>query len=340
MLMAGLRQRFPALGLSLGPRAEAVRAEARAIDLARANIERDVRRRAAHAFADYLEASERVRLHAAHIDLAKRIVSAARARAEAGGPLGDVAQAEVDLAAITVEHEEARLRREGARSQIDALLGRPVDAELPDPALPTLTVPAWPLARIIEHAKTSRPEVQIARAEASANEARRSAAKREWIWPTVSAAALYFAPTSATSTSGAGVSVAVELPWLWGERKARFDAAALERSASITRAEGAELDVATEVASAWREAAAAALRVRAYDEQVLPASRKALDVAFAGYTSARTDLPVLLLASRSLIDAELARLIAAVTLEHALAELDAAAGLPVPRQPLAQWRMP
>ncbi len=85
MLMAGVRQSFPAMGLALGARADAVRAEARAVKLETSNVERDLRKRAAHAFVDYYEATERMRLHGTHIDLAQRIVAAARAKTEAGG---------------------------------------------------------------------------------------------------------------------------------------------------------------------------------------------------------------------------------------------------------------
>jgi len=340
MVMAGVQQRFPALGSALGQRAAAGHAEARAIELGSSDAERAVRRRAAHAFTDYFEASARVELHAAHIELGKRILAAAQARAQAGGPLTDAAQAEVELATMVVEHQEARVRRQGARAEIDALLLRPADAPIPDPATPAPVAPAWGIAQIVEEASKRRPEVAIARAEADADEARRIAAKREWLVPSVSLGALYFAPVGMTDQHGVGFSASIELPWLWGEKKARSDAARFDASASLTRFEGSRVQVAAEIASAYRDAAAAALRVRSYDEQVLPASRKALDVALAGYTTARTDLPTLLLASRAVVDSELARVVAAAALEHALAELDGTAGFPIPRKPLSQWSPP
>ncbi len=340
MLMAGVRQSFPAMGLALGARADAVRAEARGVKLESSNVERDLRKRAAHAFTDYYEANERVRLHGTHVELAQRILAAARARAEVGGPLSDVTQADVELATMTVEHEESRVRRQGARAEINALLVRGAEAALPNPVAAAPAAPAWSITRIVEEAQSRRPEVAMARAAAEVEDARSSVAKREWLAPTITVGALYFAPVGPTNISGAGATLTVELPWLWGERKARFDAARLEASASRTRVEGTRVDVAGEVSLAWRDAVAAALRVKSYDELVLPATHKALDVAFASYTTAKTDLPVLLLATRSLVDAELARLVAATTLEHALVDLDAAAGFTVPREPLAQWRMP
>ncbi len=80
--------------------------------------------------------------------------------------------------------------------------------------------------------------------------------------------------------------------------------------------------------------------MKSYDELVLPATHRALDVAFASLHDGEDGLADLLLATRSLVDAELARLVAATTLEHALVDLDAAAGFAVPREPLTQWRMP
>lgn len=340
MVMAGVRQTFPALGLALAARASAVRADARVVEVESTNVGRDVRRKAAHAFADYYEATERVRLHQTHIDLDQKILAAAQARAQTSGSLTDVTQAEVELAMVTVEHHEAMVKRDGARAEINALLVRRIDDPLPEPVAATPTVPAWTVARIVEEAQRLRPEVAVALAASDADEARRSAAKSEWLAPTLSVEALYFAPVGPTTTSGGGFAVSLDLPWLWGERKARFDAARLDANASRSKVEGMRVDVAAEVSTAWRDAVAAALRVRSYDDLVLPATHKALDAAFAGYTTARTDLPTLLFASRSVVESEVARLVALTTLEHALAELDAVAGFQVPREPLAQWRTP
>lgn len=340
MLMAGVEQRFPALGSALGARAAAGHAEARAMDLASSDAERSIRRRAAHAFTDYAEANARMNVHAEHIELAKRIVAAAHARAEAGGPIADPAQADVELAMVTVDHDEARVKRRGAAAEIDALLLRPDDAPVPTPVIPAPVAPTWSLTQIIDEASKRRPEVAMARAEADADEARRVAAKREWLVPSLALGAFYFAPVGSSTQSGVGFSVSVEIPWLWGDKKAMADAAKLDASAALTRIAGTRVDTSAEIASAYREATAAALRVLLYDDQVVPASRRALDLVFAGYAAAKTELPSLLIAERALVDAELARVAAAAALEHALADLDAAAGFPVPRQPLAQWRQP
>lgn len=340
MLMAGLRQRFPALGLSLAAREAAVRAESQAQRAEASDVERELRRRGAHAFADYFEAAERVRLHAAHVDLANRILDAARARAVAGGSLTDAAQAEVEVATIVVEHEEARVKKDGARARINALLGRVVSDPLSEPVVPAPAIPAWTLDRIQTEATERHPRVALEHARADVDLAKSRVAKREWIWPTVSVAALYFAPVGPTRESGAGISIAIDLPWLWGERKVRADAAVMEYEASRLFVDGARIEVSSDVASAWRDAMSSALRVRSYDERVLPASRRAFDLAFAAYAANRSDLPTLLLASRSIVEAEIARLVAIAGLEHALADLDAAAGSVLPRKDLTQWSIP
>jgi len=73
-------------------------------------------------------------------------------------------------------------------------------------------------------------------------------------------------------------------------------------------------------------------------DRALPASRRAFDAAWAGYASARTDLVTLLTARRSVVDVETDLVVTRAELDHALAELDAAVGLEVPRAPLEEVR--
>ncbi len=94
---------------------------------------------------------------------------------------------------MTVEHEESRIRRQGARAQINALLVRQVDGALPEPVASMLpSAPAWSVTRIVEEGQSRRPEVAMARAAAEVEDARSSAAKREWLAPAITVGALLF----------------------------------------------------------------------------------------------------------------------------------------------------
>src|SRR5260221_3498364 len=234
MLMLGLRQRFPAPG-SQGFTADAMRADARATLRNADQAARDVRRRAGHAFADYVEASERVRVHGTHVGLAHKMREAALAKYRSGGSLAEVAQAQVEVARVQTEHYESKSRVDAARARLDVLFGRAATAPLPDPLTGDAVVPEWDLARLLEEATKQRAEIGMAKEHRDSAESKRAAAKREWLVPGFSVAALYFAPVGPTPPAhdhGFGVSLTVELPWLWGGGSGRTDAANLEHHAS------------------------------------------------------------------------------------------------------------
>jgi outer membrane protein TolC len=88
------------------------------------------------------------------------------------------------------------------------------------------------------------------------------------------------------------------------------------------------------VATAEAKVRAGALRLQALRDRAAPASRRAFDVVWAGYESSRTDILTLLSVRRSVVDVEREIIMARASLDHALAELDAAVGVEVPRRPL------
>ncbi len=333
MLMLGLRQRFPAPG-SQSMNAEAMRAEARATLRNADQASRDVRRRAGHAFADYVEAHERVRVHGAHVALMRKMHDAAFARYRGGGSLAEVAQSDVEVARVETEHDEAKGRVDAARARLDVLLGRPASAPLPDPGFGDALVPEWDLARLVEEAAKQRAEIGMAKERRESAESKRAAAKREWLVPGFSVAALYFAPvgpTPAARDHGFGVSLTVELPWLWGGGSGRTDAARIEHEASSLDVDASTVDASFEVAAANGEVRAHAIHLRMLTERVLPATKRAIDATWPGYETGRTELLALLTAQRSLVEAELESVITRAALDHAMIELDAAVGAEVPR---------
>lgn len=339
MFMVSLRQRFPSIG-SLGARADAEHAEARAQAIEADDRARDVRRMAAHAFVDYQEAAARAKTHVAHVVLARRILDVARARYAGGAPVVEVAQADVELAQMEADRASDVVFAERTRARLDALLQRPLDAPLAEPAPSDETVPAWDLAELVRQAHAHRSDVKVARAMEDAAEARRVAAKREWLVPSFSVGALYFPPTGAATEHGYGVSLMVELPWLWGAGKNRTDGAERAKDAAAFETRSKRVSVEAEVAEADAEARTQALRLKILEDQVLPATKRSLDVALAGYEAAKGDLVMLLVARRAVIDTELQIVFSHAALEHALVDLEAAVGVEVPRIPLRNARLP
>jgi outer membrane protein TolC len=295
---------------------------------------RQVAREAEHAFADYVEAAAGHRIHSAHQDVARRVLSVAQGRHTAGGALIDVAQAEVELARVQADLMTDGARMETARAKINALLGRSPSARLGLPAEGEPLVSAWTRDMTLAAARSSRPELRAAAAQQEAKRFEVRAAEREATWPSVSLGVSYFAPTTVVPFNGYGLNAGLSLPWMWSGERLRRDAQREYLTAAATEIEGARIQIDAEVVTAESNARAAALRLQVERERVLPATKRAFELAWGGYESGRTDLLTLLAARRAVVDAEHEVVMSRAALDHALAELDAAVGVPVPRRPL------
>ncbi len=333
MIMFGVGQSFPAPG-ARGARARAAHHLANGERAMGADRARQIRREVEHAFADYVEATARHRIHIEHRSVADRALSFALARHAGAGALTDVAQAEVELARVESDVISDRTRIEGARARLNALLRRDAYAPLGPPISGAPEIAAWDLRTAAAKARESRPELTIATAQRDARNEEARAAEQEAKLPSFDIAALYFAPTSPMPQHGYGVNASMSLPWLWGEASVKRDAQRQAAIAATSEAQAAQIPLDAEVTAAEANMRASALRLLALQDRALPASHRALDLAWAGYESARTDMMALLIARRSVVDVESEIVVARASLDHALAELDAAVGVPVPRRAL------
>lgn len=333
MVMFGVSQSFPAPG-SLGAREAAGHQDARADEAIAAERARQVAREAEHAFADYVEATARHRIHDAHQEVARRVLSVAQGRQAAGGALTEVTQAEVELARVQADLMTDAARMETARARINALLGRSPYAPLGLPVEGDPTVPTWSPDQILAAARASRPELRAAAARQQAKKLELRAAEREATWPSFSLGVSYFAPTTVVPVHGYGVNAGMSMPWVWGAADRRRDAERLSVTAAAAEIEGVRVEIDADVVTAESTVRAAALRLQVERDRVLPATKRAFDLAWGGYESGRTDILTLLAARRAVVDAEHDVVMSRALLDHALADLDAAVGIPVPRRPL------
>ncbi len=333
MVMVGLAQRFPAPGARDARKSagEQMAAAARAMSADRA---RTIRRDAEHAFADYVEASERHSIHVLHRTIAQRALALARARHAAGASLTDVTQAEVESARVDADVIADRTRVLGARFRINALLALEPSAPLGPPSSVEPEIAAWDLGTELSKAHEARPELQAAVAEQKSRAEEARAATQEAKLPSFSVAALYFAPVGPMPVHGYGANASMSLPWFWGEAGARRDAAREQADAARSEQRAASIPVNAEVTMADVNMRASALRLQALRDRALPASERSFDAAWAAYEAGRTDVLTLLSARRAIVDVQSEIVVARANLDHALAELDAAVGVPVPRRPL------
>jgi len=333
MAMVGLQQSCPAPG-SLAAKGEAKAHEARAeaaMALVRA---RDLVRSVDHAFVDYTEASSRHRIHIDHQQVLQRTVEVARRRYAASGTLAEVAQMETELARIEADLIMDRSAIETARARLNGLLSRDPTAPLGEPVQTDAAGLGLSAEQLVAKAHANRPELQAADAKREAAAAQARASEREAKIPSFTVAALYFAPVGPMPAHGYGVNLSMTLPWLWGAQSHRAAADAEMLAAERNEAQDTRARVATDVGAAAAAAKAAERRYATLLEKALPASQRARDATQAGYVAGGSNLVSLLVAERTTVDVRMDIVMARASLDHALVDLDWAAGTRVPRQPV------
>lgn len=334
MVMLGVKQAIPAPG-SLSLRESATELEARVARAEQSEAARKLTREVGHAFADYLEATRQHHIHERHIAVARRVLEVARARYAAGGMLTDVSQSEVELSRSRADAagEEARLR--SLRRRLNALLSRPADAKLGPPVDEGLMTVDLTASQIEKRALARRPDLETAQARRAAAEAEQRVADKEAAAPSFSLGGLYFPPVRGETEHGYGASFSMSLPWVWGGPRSRRAAQRESIKAAGAEVSQALLDVRAEVASSISAVESALERLKVLERETLPASRRNMEFSLTGYETGGTTLVTLLTAQRDVVDVELEIVMAKATLEHALTELDFAAGVELPRKRIA-----
>lgn len=295
---------------------------------------RDLVRSVDHAFVDYTEASSRHRIHIDHQQVLQRTVEVARRRYAASGTLAEVAQMETELARIEADLIMDRSAIETARARLNGLLSRDPTAPLGEPVQTDAAGLGLSAEQLVAKAHANRPELQAADAKREAAAAQARASEREAKIPSFTVAALYFAPVGPMPAHGYGVNLSMTLPWLWGAQSHRAAADAEMLAAERNEAQDTRARVATDVGAAAAAAKAAERRYATLLEKALPASQRARDATQAGYVAGGSNLVSLLVAERTTVDVRMDIVMARASLDHALVDLDWAAGTRVPRQPV------
>lgn len=333
MIMVGVKQAIPAPG-SLSLKESATEAEARLARAEKSEAARKLTREVGHAFADYLEATTQHHIHETHIGVAERVLRVAKARYAAGGMLTDVSQAEVELSRSRADAAGEASRLRSIKRRINALTSRPADSPLGPPADEGALAVALSADEISARALARRPDVEMARARRAAAEAEKRVADKEAGAPSFSVGGLYFPPTNGMSEHGYGASFSMSLPWVWGGPRQKRAAQRESIAAAGAEIDQARLDISAEVAANLSAVESAIERLKILKRETLPASRRNLEFALTGYETGATTLLTLLTAQRDVVDVELEIVMTRATLDHALTELDFAAGSELPKKPV------
>ncbi len=325
MIMAGIKQDFPSASVrharrraaELDANVEAIMTVEQRLLLA-AEVE--------HAFTEYVEAFELVRIHERHRAAAERVMTYARARLATLGSLSEMAKAEGEVAMIETALAAARSRIEVARARVNGLLLRPSNAPLGAPVPWASSHAREDTRRLLVEAEAARPELRVARAKREAAQAGADAESRIAELPMLSAGLYYFTPTESMAEHGFGVSLSTTLPWLWGAPAARSRAARAQVDAADAEEEAARAQIAREVATLAAEVEARTVRLHAIESIALPAKRRLEQATLAGYESSRAELLEFLMARTALVNTEVEAVTARAELEHALTDLRWAVG--------------
>jgi len=276
-----------------------------------------------------LAAAERRAAETAELQrLAESARDAARARFEVGDvPRLDVLQAELSAVQAASETDKARGLLLGARSDLNALLGRPLDSPLAaGTGLDAGTVPPVDAAvRLALAGSTELAVLDLGIAEQQAEvELARAEAVRDL---TADAGVLHDAQPD--FTWGWRAALTVTLPvFSRGREQVRLEEATLarlqaERDAAAARLRG---EVATAAAAAETQRQAL-LRFR---DEVLPRAAEVERMAEDSYRSGQTDLTALLQSLQAVHDLRLQAVQAGNDYQNALADLERAIGAPLP----------
>lgn len=335
MLSLNFKQSFPGWGVR-GARAEAKARAAEVEAVRRSALELEVRREVGHAFVDLREALDKHATHARHEAVAGRLVEVAQARVSSGGRLEEVLLAQRDRARLAADVNAEAAAVASARERLRALLSLADDEPFPalaSGAVETLA-PTATVASLLELAKTHRPELLEAEARRTAELATLGAARAEATAPGVSVALGYYAPTRLMPVHGFGLSLGLELPWLWGGRQAAVGAQQALVSATEAEARGATYRLRVDVATAVSAVRAATTRWRSLQTDVLPAAVRAFEGSLSAYRSGTGEVLLLLSAEQTVVELDVDLASARAAIAHALVELDQAIAATAPREVL------
>jgi outer membrane protein, heavy metal efflux system len=276
-----------------------------------------------------LSAAQRRAAETAEVQrLAESARDAARARFEAGDvPRLDALQAELAAAQAANEADKARGLTAGARGDLNALLGRPLDSPVVVSAgLEAGIVP--PPDAAVRQALAASTELAVLDLGIAAQTAQVEVARSE---------------TYRDLTAGAGVTHHSPPDFDWGWRASltiplplfnRGRAQVLLEQATLARLQAERNAAAARVRGEVFSAAAAAETQRQallrFRDEILPRAAEVESMAEDSYRSGQTGLVALLQSLQSVHDLRLQAVQAGTDYQNALADLERAIGAPLP----------
>jgi outer membrane protein TolC len=320
-----ISQRIP-LGGKLDARAELAIAEARAAESDYAATRLKLALAASELYDDYFVAVRSLDIQTEHVALLQELEqNASAAYASGHAAAQDALQAQAELARLEYQGSVFDTQRQIAIAQLNALLHRDPDAQLPPPP-PELPErddagsPAGALDRLIEQ----RPDVAAARARVHVARAGIDVAERDY-YPDLTLSTSYNSMWDMPQHRWMA-GVALDVPLQLGRRRAAVDEREALHAASESDAQSATDAARSEIAVAHRRIAEARRAVGLFEQRLVPVARERIEAARAGFIASKNGFTVVIEAERALRTAELELQLARADLSKRRAELDRALG--------------
>lgn len=274
-------------------------AEARGADLERVQLHLALT--ASLLFDDHFVVRRALEINQEHVGLVERLRDSAEAQYATGrGSQQHPLQAEVELALLERERLSLRSRQQIIKAQINGLMHREPRAALP-PAPATLaaaTAPEESEAEWVQRATQDSPELRVSAHRVEARRGGVALAQRA-VLPDFSVMGTFNSMWPKLEHQ-LMVGLALNIPLQLGARRAGVD----EASAALAQARSMHAErldaVQVEVRAAWVRLEEALVQAALYRDRILPAARRQVAAAEAGYQSGRDDFSDLMRAERRL----------------------------------------
>lgn len=295
----------------------------------------------ARAYYDYYLADVSIDITHASEDLLARVREVASARYRAGtASQQDVLRAEVELYALTNELLTLEQRRATARARLNALLDRPVDADLPSPASFELERVDWMLAAAMDRAVESNPQLARLREQIRRDLESVRLAKLAY-FPDLKVGFSYAFIGSGLSPVATGddnwsLPLGLNLPIWWQRIRAGVLEANARTLSSVEELEETRntvffglQDTLIRIDTQYRQAVL-------FRDLIVPRARQTVEVSTAAYQSGELEFTALIENWRNWLDHSLAYHRAMAGLEQRFADLQQLIGTSIPRGPAGE----
>lgn len=322
MIMAGLRQTFPAPG-SLSARERAGEADAAAARASAEGRRADVVQQVRRAYAQYWLSEQEQIIHLEHMEITDRIVQDARAYFQQG-QMGkaDFLRTTVELARVHTILSDVAQQRRASGALLNTLMGRDAGAPLGTPREVPLPGIEPPVADL-EARATRKPDVVAAQDQVARASAQLEGARAESSWPEFMVGLDYgYMPMDRSSSYTA--MLGFTLPWLSPRRGDEKRAAAADLAAAEQALTSASNMARYQLRDALARYRAARDSHDLIERELLPQTQQAAAASQEAFAYSQADALGLLDALRNLLQVRLELVRARARVGEAWADLERA----------------